>query len=101
MLDTFLYLLVSGFLIWFIQSQKIFEKIFFNDFLKEMRKCGICLGFWVCLLLYFVFGIGLLDQLDYNLYTHIANVIVTSVVSCIVIFFIGKGWDSIYGVTRL
>ena len=101
MLETFTYLFVSGFTIWFVQSQKIFERIFFNEFLKELRKCGICLGFWVCLLFQFIFEIGLLDKFDYNFYTHIVNVILTASVSSLVIFLVVKGHEFVYGVTRL
>ena len=99
MLSTFVYLLVAGFIIWFIQRQKIFEILFFNDFLKELRKCGICLGFWVCLFLFFVFDIGLIQ--DYNLYTSIVDALITSIISSYIIFLVKAGWESIYGVTRL
>ena len=99
MTNTFLYLAVSGFTIWFIQSQKIFDKLFFNDFLKEMRKCKICLGFWVCGLYALVFRIGLLDIFATNYFAAIVNWFVTAIVSSFVIFLIIEGWKSRYGVT--
>lgn len=101
MLETFIYLLLSGFLIWFIQTQKIFDKLFFIDFLKEMRKCGLCLGFWVCLLLQPIFKLGILDNFNINIYTYIVNVLVTAAVSSFIIFLVVKGYEHIYGVTRL
>jgi hypothetical protein len=101
MLATFVYLFLSGFLIWFIQKQKIFERVFFNDFLKELRKCGICLGFWVCLLLQPIFHLGLLNALDYNLYTHVVNMIVTAAVSSFIIHLAVNGYIKLYGWERI
>ena len=99
MLLTFLYFLVSGFTTWFIQSQKIFDKVFFNDFLKEMRKCKICLGFWVCGVFSLMFHIGILDGYTTNLLSYILNLFITASVSSFIIFLIFEGWKARYGVT--
>lgn len=99
MTNTFLYLALSGFTIWFIQSQKIFDKLFFNEFLKELRHCKICLGFWVCVVLFPAFGVGLLPHL--NVYIGLVDWVVTSMISSFVIFLIFSGWQARYGVTHV
>lgn len=35
---------------------KLFDYLFVGSFLVEMRACKMCLGFWVALALYFIFG---------------------------------------------
>lgn len=56
MLDFFIYLSVVLFVTWVIQKMKFFDYFFVGSFLEEMRKCKICLGYWVSLGAYFVFG---------------------------------------------
>lgn len=92
------YLGLSLFLIWFIQSQKIFDLVFFTKWLKELRACGLCLGTWICFGTYFLFGIGILDGLPQTILVQIANPIITAAISSFIIFLFRLGWQSKYGV---
>lgn len=98
MLNVLLYYGVSLFFIWFIQSQKIFNYVFITEFLKELRKCQICLGFWVCLFNYFIFQVGILDTISANWFIQIVNPIFTAAISSFIIMLLREGWKMKYGV---
>lgn len=95
LINTLVYFGVSGFIIWFIQSQKIFDYIFFAKFMKEIRSCGICLGFWVCFVLMPVFDILLFE----NWYQYIISWLTLSALSSFLIFLVRQGYKAHYGIT--
>jgi len=78
-----IYIIITMFFTWYIKNQKIFEKIFFNNFLKEIRQCWFCLGFWVCFIFYWFFKINVLDFL--NLENNILNAIISCVITSVVV----------------
>lgn len=95
MINTLVYLALSGFIIWFIQSQKIFDYIFFTKFLKEIRSCGICLGFWVCFAMFPVFKLIEFE----NLYQYILSWTILSALASVLILLVKEGYKSRYGIT--
>lgn len=99
MILVFLYLSIGLFLTWFIQSQKIFEYLTPLPILRELRKCNICMGFWVYLVLYFVFYMGVLDILPQNLFIIILNPIITSAILSFIAHLIRTGYTTIYRIT--
>jgi hypothetical protein len=95
MVSTLVYLALSGFIIWFVQAQKIFDYIFRTQFLKELRSCGICLGFWVCFALFPIF-----DLIKFqNLYQYILSWAILSALASVLILLVKEGYHSRYGVT--
>lgn len=99
MLTTFVEIAVGWFLIWFIANMRIFDYIFVGRFLVELRRCDICLGFWVYLALYTGFQIGILDGYRQTLLVHILNPIITSAILSVGTFLLKRGWNSAFGVT--
>lgn len=96
---TFIEMAVALFLIWFIQTMRVFDYIFKGKFLVELRRCDICLGFWVYFSLFFVFRIGLLDMFPQTLYSLIMNAVITSAILSVLTFIFKKGYINIFGVT--
>src|SRR5258706_16319821 len=95
MINTLVYLVLSGFIIWFVQSQKIFDYIFRGKFLQELRSCGICLGVWVCLLFFPIF-----DLIKFqNLYQYLISCAILSALSSVLIFLVKEGYKARYGIT--
>lgn len=99
MSNVLFYFIISGFLIWFIQTQKIFDYFFFNDFLKEIRKCEICLGTWICILMLTIFETGLFSGFELNMFTNILNYVITASLSSFIIYVFKTGWRSLFTIT--
>ena len=97
MINTLIFLGLSGFLIWFIQSQKIFDYIFRGKFLKEIRDCQVCLGTWVCLVLFPIFHLIIFE----NWYQYIVMWIIFAAISSFIIHLIRLGWTSRFGITTI
>jgi len=88
-----LYLILCGFTIWYIQSQKIFKSIAMlldfqepTGFFNNLLECSFCIGFWVCLVYTIVLDISFLDVSTDFLYVlsmpieRIITAMVTSVI---------------------
>jgi len=83
-----LYFSVVYIITWFVQSAKIFEILFFNKFLKDLRSCDICLGIWVGLVFSVLFKVNILDMLSpegimfyfYYLISQLTTAIITSLI---------------------
>lgn len=88
-----LYLFTGLITVYFIQSQKIFDKIFVFDFLKQMRRCDICLGYWVFLCTYPLFRItmfdGIIDKSDIRY--EISLVIISSMLMTLLAHYVRTG----------
>ncbi len=61
MLNAFLYIATTIVVTLYIQSNKVFEYVFVGKYLKELRECPKCLGFWVALAFYPIFQQGVLQ----------------------------------------
>lgn len=84
----FLYLILSAFLIWYIQTQKIFSMLagwmneFFygTTFFSDLLECSFCVGFWICTGLSFIIQVDFFTVTGYtNLVGHVLTGMVTSV----------------------
>lgn len=100
MLDTLIYISLTIITTLFIQKQKIFDSVFFLPFLKDMRKCQICLGYWVALVYHFVFDVGILDRY-YSI--HVMNSwidpLLTSMVVTLIAYYLTEGIKNIHLIT--
>lgn len=93
MKDFILYSTIVYILVWFIQTQLIFDRIFITEFLKEVRKCDYCIGTWVAIFIYWFFRIEFI-----NIYIDwiIVPIIVTTLNH-----FIRAGYRSEHGIIKL
>jgi hypothetical protein len=83
-------------LIWFIQSQTIFDYLFAGEFLTKIRKCKICLGFWLYWGLSVLLGTTVFEGvINYEINTLPGFVL--SVINAIVIdlaaYYLVEGWS--------
>jgi hypothetical protein len=104
-----LYFSITQLLIYFIQSQTIFDYIFRTEFLKKMRECPKCLGFWIALVLFPVFNTGILDFAYSDVlsnsfiyyYYYSIDAFITSVVITFVLWLLVLGWKSVFTITYI
>jgi len=92
-----LYFAIIGFFTWFIKSMKIFDYIFRGEFLKSMRECDYCLGFWIAVFLFPFFNVGILDFL-YNkneILIYVINAFITSCISSVLVKYMVTGWKTL------
>ena len=94
MLDYIIYLVVGGFVTWFIKTQKVFSYVFIGDTLTYMRNCGICLGWWVLSGLYWVFHPTLISPT--NGIETIVDCILVAAISSFIIYVFKAGWHSLF-----
>ena len=92
MKDIIYYIGLNGFLVWFIQSQKIFDKIKISIF-QEIRQCKLCLGTWISILLFPYFAISLLSKRNW------LDRIITGSFIVLIWHIIYAGWKSLYSIT--
>jgi len=86
------YILVTSIIVYLIQSQKIFDYIFHIEFLKAMRKCDICLGFWVFFTLYPLFRVNIFQGLvEYNHIQEVFLAIISSMILALVAHYLKIG----------
>lgn len=98
MLNFFLYLGFTLLLVWVIQKQKLFDYLFWGVFLEELRKCKLCLGFWVALLLYFIFGKQTLPDSPVTPYL---DPLFTALLMDYIAYYFSEGVQRNHGITRL
>lgn len=89
-----LYLLSICLITWYIRSQHIFDKLFYNDILKQLRNCWYCLSFWVALLLYFVFGVNLLQFLESNMLIVLISPVFTALIMSLLSYYVQRGFKA-------
>lgn len=100
MLTTLLYLFFSTITTLFIQKQKIFDYIFIGGFLKTMRGCQICLGYWVALVYYFVFRIGVFGGFyTDNLLAQWLDPLASSLIITLLGYYMVEGFKIVHLVT--
>lgn len=91
-----IYLILCGFIIWYVQSQKIFSKVATtldrliwdtsgsNTPMKDMLECSFCIGFWVCLFVSLSMRISFVEInhpiVKYLLGDYIITAMITSVI---------------------
>lgn len=77
-----IYLLVTLFIIYFLQTEQIFKKLVQAvnwSFLSELWYCPKCLGFWVSIFTGILFNIDYFSGiLEHNIITEIITAAITS-----------------------
>lgn len=96
------YGITGGYLIYFIQKNKVFDNFFIGKFLDDMRKCDLCLGAWVFLGLYPLFKITIFDgllQIDYVLF--IPALVISCIVVSTIVHYFRVGWSVMNDIQKL
>jgi hypothetical protein len=65
-----------------------------NKFIRELVDCNFCLGVWVFSVLAWLFHVVLFR--DY-IYCPVLSQIATGVITSILVYLIGLGWDEQFG----
>ena len=94
----FVYGATTLFLIYFVQTNKIFDYIFRGNFLKELRECKICLGWWVATFLYPIFQVTIFEGIINieNIWMDIVLIGINSAILTTVLYYLVLGWESIH-----
>lgn len=79
-----------GFLVWFIQTQKLFDRIRV-PFFQEIRECQICLGTWVAMLLY--------PSYKTKIINHPLDIFFTSSIISFIVYVFKSGWQRLFSTT--
>lgn len=86
------YLGLVGFLVWFVQTQKLFDKIKIPIF-QEIRSCKLCLGTWIGMFLY--------PSMKVRTINSFLDMPITSAIISFLWYIIEAGWQRLFGVTHI
>lgn len=83
-----LFMLAGKLIIWTLQTAAVFDLLRRVKFFNEMLMCDFCTGFWVYLVLGFLYGQALMEPLPWNVFTLVIEALTASYV----MHLISIGW---------
>lgn len=104
MLNFFVYILLTLFLGWIIQWVKLFDYVFenwffelirLNGFFRELRRCRICLNFWIAFGMYFIFGERTFTDII------LLDAVLVAVLVDYIVYYVGEGIIRNHAITRI
>ena len=104
MLNFFVYILLTIFVVWAIQRLKIFDYIFnwgffeiikLSNFMRDLRSCRLCIGYWVSLGFYFLFGQTTFTDIK------VVDAILVALLVDFLAYYIGEGIIRNHAIVRI